>query len=389
MPIKPGKYTHLKGNKYEVIETATHSETLEEMVVYRALYGDGCVWVRPANMWDEIVKYNGRQVKRFTHEDELVADKPTGIHNYSSPKEKVDLFMSMFTGREDVFAKRWESTKNGKSGYVPVCKNEWSPICPKAGGGKMKCSDCANQDFVKFDADAIEKHLTGKMTIGIYPMLSDETCRFLAFDFDGKDYTPEDLRRDVSAIREVCEEKQISMAVERSRSGEGIHFWIFFSENIPASTARKFGSSLVTYAMNKHHTLTFKTYDRLIPGQDTMPKGGFGNIIALPLQKESRKSGGTEFVDENFNSYTDQWNYLYNIKKYLLDEIERLIRELSDSHLYVCVSFLQGIKLFNSNLDVIDEAFEYLVTEIAKGKKGQFPCPVFQREGGEIKRINR
>jgi len=329
MPIRPGKYFHFKGNEYEVIETATHSETLEEMVVYRALYGEHKTWVRPASMWNEIIEHNGKRVKRFTHEDEFFVEEPTGIHNYSLPKEKVALFLSLFTGREDVFAKRWVSAKSGKSGYVPVCQNEWSTVCPKTNGGKMKCGDCANQGFVKFDAATVEKHLMGKMTVGIYPMLADETCRFLAFDFDGKDYTPKDLQRDVSAIREVCVEKQIKMAVERSRSGEGIHFWIFFLENIPASTARKFGSSLITYAMNKHHMLTFKTYDRLIPGQDTMPKGGFGNIIALPLQKESRKQGGTEFVDESFNSYPDQWNYLYNIKKYSLDEIERLIRELS------------------------------------------------------------
>jgi len=162
-------------------------------------------------------------------------------------------------------------------------------------------------------------------------MFPDETCRFLAFDFDGKDYNPEDLRRDVSAIYETCAQKGISMAMERSRSGKGIHLWIFFSENIPVSTARKFGSSLVTYAMNEHHELTFKTYDRLIPGQDNMPKGGFGNLIALPLQKQPREQGYSVFVDEEFNVYTDQWNYLYGIRKYALDEVEAFIRQLSPS----------------------------------------------------------
>ena len=150
--IKPGKYIHFKGNEYEVIGTATHSETLEEMVVYRALYGDGGVWVRPASMWDEVVEYNGRRIKRFTHEDELVAESINDIHKNSTPNEKVELFLSLFTGREDVFAKRWENTKKGISGYVPACNNEWSPACPKTGGNKMKCSDCANQSFVKFDA---------------------------------------------------------------------------------------------------------------------------------------------------------------------------------------------------------------------------------------------
>jgi hypothetical protein len=160
-------------------------------------------------------------------------------------------------------------------------------------------------------------------------MLPDETCRFLAFDFDAKEYTPEDLRRDVSTIREACVEKGISLAIERSRSGKGVHFWIFFAENIPASVARKFGGSLITYAMNSHHSLTLKTYDRLIPSQDTLPKGGFGNLIALPLQKHPRGRGDSSFIDDNFAAYDDQWSYLSGVKKYTLEEIESLARQLS------------------------------------------------------------
>ena len=331
MPIKPGKYIHFKGNEYEVTGTATHSETLEEMVVYRALYGEGGLWVRPAAMWEEIVEHNGRRVKRFTHKDELVATPVSGVNNYSPPAEKIELFLSLFAGREDVVAKRWENAGKGRSGYVPACISEWSPACPKTGGGRMKCGDCPDQNFIRLSTDVMEKHLKGQLTIGVYPMFPDETCRFLAFDFDGKDYRPEELRRDVSAIREICAEKQIGMAVERSRSGKGIHFWVFFSENIPAVTARKFGSSLITYAMDKHHELKFETYDRLIPNQDTMPKGGFGSLIALPLQKSPREKDNSVFIDEHFNAYADQWNYLYNIRKYSHDEIESFIHELSPS----------------------------------------------------------
>jgi len=329
MFVKPGKYIHFKGNEYEVIGTAFHSETLEEMVVYRALYGAGGLWARPAVMWDEVVEHNGRRVKRFTHVDEFVAEPVAGVYNGSSPGEKIDLFLSLFAGRDDVFAKRWENARKGAAGYVPACNNEWNYVCPKTGGVKMKCGDCPKQNFIRLSADAIEKHLKGQLTIGVYPMFPDETCRFLAFDFDGKDYSQDALRRDVSAIREICAEKRISMAVERSRSGKGIHFWIFFSENIPVGAARKFGSGLITHAMNKHHELAFETYDRLIPGQDTMPEGGFGNLIALPLQKVPREHGNSVFIDENFAAYADQWNYLYNIRKYNSDEIERFIRELS------------------------------------------------------------
>jgi len=154
MYIKPGKYVHFKGNEYEVIGTATHSETLDEVVIYRALYGDGGLWARPAAMWNEIVEHNGRHVKRFTHIDEIVQEPPTGIHNYSTPTEKVELFISLFAGRDDVYAKRWENAKKGSAGYVPVCRNEWSPLCPKSGGGKMKCGKCPNQNFVKYNAGA-------------------------------------------------------------------------------------------------------------------------------------------------------------------------------------------------------------------------------------------
>jgi len=334
MFIKPGRYIHYKGKKYEVTGMATHSETMEKMVVYRALYDDGDTWIRPAKMWEDILDHNGRRVKRFTHEDEIAPELPAGIHNNSPPSEKIELFLSLFAGREDVFAKRWESPSKGISGYSPACNNFWTPPCPKRNKEKVKCGDCPHQDFAKYNATAVEKHLKGDMTVGVYPMFPDETCRFLVFDFDGKkDYGPDELKNDVTAIREVCDEKGISMAVERSRSGMGIHFWIFFTENIPAGMARKFGSSIITYAMGKYHKLTFKTYDRIIPMQDTFHKGvaGFGNLIALPLQKQPREKENSVFVDRDFNAYPDQWGYLYGIKKYTPAEMDIFIRQLSPS----------------------------------------------------------
>ncbi|MDR2650105.1 MAG: DUF1653 domain-containing protein [Clostridiales bacterium] len=322
--VKPGKYMHFEGNEYEVTASATNSETLEEMVIYRPSGGSE-LWVCPASVWVGTVDHFGQTIKRFTRLDEVAAEAsiqipPGGINKYNNSAEKVKLFLSLFTGREDVFAKRYDSAKSGKSGYVPACYIEWSPQYPRSGGGKVKCSECPNHRFIPFDSGVVENHLTGRLTAGAYPMLPDETCRFLAFDFDGKEYSPDDLRRDVSAIREACIEKVISMAVERSRSGTGIHFWIFFASNIPVKTARKFGSSLITYAMNNHHELSFKTYDRMIPNQDTTPKGRFGSLIALPLQKVPRKNKNSEFVDENFTAYADQWAYLSNIRKYALEE---------------------------------------------------------------------
>ena len=209
---------------------------------------------------------------------------------------------------------------------------KWSHLCLKSGGVKIKCTTCPQHDFVPYNAEAVEQHLRGKKTIGVYPMSAGDTCRFLVFDFDAKGgYSQEDLLRDVTLIRKICEEKNIDMAVERSRSGKGIHFWIFFSEEIPASLARKFGSSLITHAMDKNYKLTFKTYDRMIPLQDTLIKNGLGNLIALPLQKRPREKGNSVFVDENFNAYSDQWEFLSNIKKYEKEEIQELIFQLSKS----------------------------------------------------------
>lgn len=224
---------------------------------------------------------------------------PSGISNRSDSSEKVSLFMSLFKGRDDVYAKRWESKHKEKQGYSPSCLNEWrSGVCAKPKG---TCAGCAHKAYAVLDEKVIQDHLLGKVVAGIYPLLLDETCWFLAIDFDDGDW-----QKDTSALRDVCAEFAIPVAVERSRSGKGAHAWFFFESPISASMARRFGTSLLTYAMSKRHEITFKSYDRFFPNQDTMPKGGLGNLIALPLQKEARKGGNSEFVDEDFVSYADQ-----------------------------------------------------------------------------------
>ena len=330
MPIKPGKYVHFKGKEYEVIGIATHSETSEEMVVYRALYGEGGLWVRPSKMWNDIVDHEGRRVNRFTHIDDFLpeAEPRNGVYKFSKPSEKIELFLSYFTGREDVYAERYVS-KAGKPGYAPVCNNIWKPGCLKLSGKKANCKRCPTHDFTLYNASVVRKHLEGDITVGLYPNYPDETCRFLAFDFDGKEYDQEDLRRDVTVVREVCSAKNIDVALERSRSGNGIHLWIFFSENIPTKTARKLGSSLITYATGINHKIPFRTYDRMFPTQDTLIDDGLGNCIALPLQKAPRAENNSVFVDEQFVAYDDQWRYLSNIKKYSLEEVEAFTRQLA------------------------------------------------------------
>ena len=243
------------------------------------------------------------------------------LTKYSPSGEKVDLFMSLFKGRMDVYAVRWENHKRGTSGYSPACSNEWIPgICLKP---KIKCSVCKSKSYIELDRNVIERHLKGELVIGIYALLNDETCWFLAADFDDEGW-----QQDISSLRQVCKKFNIPIYVERSRSGNGAHAWFFFEEQVQASKARKLGSFLITQAMNLRHEINFKSYDRLFPNQDTMPKGGFGNLIALPLQKSARENNNSLFIDENFEAVKDQWAYLSFVEKLSLQKIESFLSDL-------------------------------------------------------------
>ncbi len=243
-------------------------------------------------------------------EDELVqtgSAPDKAVNNYSSTKVKIALFVSLFKGRDDVYARRWQN-KKGQSGYSPVCLNEWIPgMCDKP---QIKCSKCLHKSYASLNETVIEEHLRGDAVIGIYPMNIDETCWFLAIDFDHEGW-----EEDIAVIWKTCAGIDIPVAVERSRSGNGGHVWFFFEDAIPASMARKFGTALLTYSMEKRHTIPFKSYDRLFPNQDTMPKGGFGNLIALPLQKSAREKNNTLFVNAKFDPYDDQWKFLCDVRK--------------------------------------------------------------------------
>lgn len=252
----------------------------------------------------------------------------SSINKHSSPEEKINLFRSLFKGREDVFARRWYSKTTDKSGYQPVCENEWNEeLCDKK---KYKCSICPNRKLMSLTDKDIYKHLSGKDSygrdvVGIYPMLTDETCLFLCADFD-----EENFKSDVTAFRKTCEEFDIPISVEISRSGNGAHAWIFFEEPVSASVARKLGSGVLTKTMEQSN-LSFKSYDRFFPNQDTMPKGGFGNLIALPLQGNARKNGNSVFVDESFVPYSDQWAYLVSVQKLSPERVDELVAVLCKS----------------------------------------------------------
>ncbi|MEQ1591723.1 MAG: DEAD/DEAH box helicase family protein [Thiobacillaceae bacterium] len=243
-----------------------------------------------------------------------------------SAAEKVALFRQLFRGRTDVYSIRWESKTTGKSGYAPACGNEWlAGVCEKP---RIKCGECNNRLLIPLSDAVIYEHLTGKRTVGVYPLLSDDTCYFLAVDFDETEW-----KEDAQAFVQSCHELGVPVALEISRSGNGAHTWIFFSGNVSARDARRLGTAIISNTCARTRQLKLKSYDRLFPNQDSMPKGGFGNLIALPLQKHPRENGCSVFVDADLRPYRDQWAFLASILPMPAHDIEpTILRATGNTH---------------------------------------------------------
>ena len=250
------------------------------------------------------------------------------VDRHSETDQKISLFRKMFRGRTDVFPIRWDNARSGKSGYAPACHNEWQRgVCEKP---RVKCSVCPNQAFIEVSADLIERHLRGTTStgspfvMGLYPMLPDGTCCLLVADFDREDW-----RRNSLAYVETCDRLNVPCALERSRSGNGAHAWIFFEEPVPAAAARRLGSCIITDTMERVPDIGFRSYDRFFPSQDTMPIGGFGNLIALPLQGPARRNDNSVFVDRVLAPYADQWGYLAGVQRMSRDSLDRIVEQAS------------------------------------------------------------
>ena len=248
-----------------------------------------------------------------------------GVSQRSPAKAKIALFRSLFRGREDVYPRRFESPKTGRAGYSPACGNEWvRGICEKP---RIKCSECPHQRFLPVTDDVIRWHLCGQddngydFVMGVYPMLLDETCFFLAADFDKATW-----QDDAAAFLQTCREMNLPAALERSRSGNGGHVWFFFNDAVPAALARKLGAHILTKTMECRPDIGLDSYDRFFPNQDTLPHGGFGNLIALPLQKQPRALGNSVFLDQRFAPLPDQWEFLSSIRKISRRELEEAVR---------------------------------------------------------------
>ena len=274
-------------------------------------------------------------------------------------KDHAKFFYSMFKGRTDVYSKRAAkpNAKTGKTGYYTQCWNFWKDgLCPKKKGVQIKCADCANQRYKQLTGDDLMNHLLGAKedcsdVIGIYPMLSNETCNFLVFDFDNHESdnlldddanTGSGWVEEVNSMRMICMQNDVDVLVERSRSGKGAHIWIFFAEPIPASTARKFGDALLTKGAESVNQKTFQSYDRMLPAQDHMPAGGLGNLIALPLQGKALREGNSAFIDENWNACPDQWKQLQTVKKLSKASVEEKMKAWNHSALNFLAEDLGG-----------------------------------------------
>jgi superfamily II DNA or RNA helicase len=252
-----------------------------------------------------------------------------------TPADKVNLFRSLFRGRPEIFPTRFVSKRTGKPGYAPECSNKFQAgLCILKTGGK--CSECPNQAFLPVSDQVVLDHLRGKHVMGVYPLLEDETCWFLAADFDKSSW-----KEDVAAFAETCRVHSVPVAIERSRSGNGAHAWFFFTAPVRANVARRMGCYLITETMNRRHELSMESYDRLFPNQDTMPRGGLGNLIALPLQHEARKQGNSVFVDERFERFPNQWAFLATVPRLEPAAVEAIAKEATRTGRVVGVRFAE------------------------------------------------
>lgn len=281
---------------------------------------------------DELTQLRRLHIQKDSPAQLMLNIQGITINNQSSQEEKIRLFRSLFKGREDVFPRRFENSKTGKSGYAPVCRNEWQAgICQKP---KIACQECNFRAFTQVSDEVIRNHLKGNdpndrsgrdFTMGVYPLLADESCWFLVADFDKSTWT-----EDAKTFLETCISYQVPAVLERSRSGNGGHVWVFFETPVPAVLARKLGALLLTNTMNRRPEIGMDSYDRLFPSQDTLPKGGFGNLIALPLQKKPREQNNSVFLDNDLSPHPDQWVFLSSIQKMAHQDLERIVKNVQD-----------------------------------------------------------
>lgn len=300
------------------------------------------------------ISYEKTVISNQAREGAFDPDQGARIHSVEITDELANRFFSRFWGRQDVYSKLYVKKGTGEAGYYPQCNHFWSEKCPRKTGKKIKCRDCVSQSWKQLDIAVLKRHLEGKAAdasdvVGIYPLLPDDTCRFLVFDFDNHasdvdrecaSNADERWKEEVEALREICRLNGIDALAERSRSGRGAHVWIFFQSAVDASLARKFGFALLEKGAESVNLKSFTYYDRMLPAQDHIPDGGksgrpgLGNLIALPLQGQALKEGNSAFIDENWNAYPDQWGELFRRQRISKEFMETCIRNWQPEDLF-------------------------------------------------------
>ena len=307
-----------------------------------------------------------------------------------TPAEKIALFASMFCVRRDVFPRFWENQKTGKKGYSPVCESVWE------NGRRLKATEIfikyGSEKFQYLSEDVIKAHLTGHHTVGTYAIRQDDTCTFLAADFDGNGW-----EQAACAYIDEASAIGVSALLEISRSGNGAHVWIFFAEPVPAFMARRMGSLILNHVSARNPQTRLDSYDRFFPNQDKLPRGGFGNLIALPFQKQKRDLGFTIFVDENLNPIKNQWEALAQVNRLSKeglasilqdsigvvpddecsgDEIEELILEITELDPITIPAIEDQTIHLSENIEITTHGLPPVL--VAKLKRlATFPNPVF------------
>ncbi|HUF99215.1 MAG TPA: DEAD/DEAH box helicase family protein [Ilumatobacter sp.] len=234
------------------------------------------------------------------------------VDHASTVGDKLALYRSLFGGRTDVYAHRWETPTTGKSGWSPAVRGGWS--------SKNK----RNREYLPLTDDVFASHLRGEASIGIYPLLPGDTCTLLACDFDGDGWP-----LDALALVDACHAAQVPAILERSRSGDGAHVWVFFESPIPAASARAMGMALLRQAMTKRAELDLASYDRFFPSQDFMPRGSFGNLIALPLNGDCVRRGTTLFLDPTtMTPWQDQWAFLSSVARMSAGAVDSAVKSV-------------------------------------------------------------
>lgn len=280
------------------------------------------------NILDEAGLSYHKELSAFRQSDSKEAFDPEQgkriIHPQAITENMANKFFGMFWGRQDVYAKRSVNKETGKAAYYPQCNNFWTSVCHKKMKDGVNCKDCKSRSYKTITKKDILNHLQGNAynasdVIGVYPLLSNGTCRFMALDFDNHDKGAEEKDfanvddtwiEEVETMREICVLNGIDPLVERSRSGKGAHIWIFFDKPIVASLVRKFGFALLDKGAEQVNLKSFKYYDRMLPAQDSLSNNSsLGNLIALPLQGKALQDGNSAFIDGKWNAYSDQWGY--------------------------------------------------------------------------------